>query len=577
LIFSGTARGAVKDIDAAVEASREAQISVTQEFLKIESYNQITDTYSGPYPVEGVEKSLRFILEKAEEMGFKTVLHQWEGVTNARGPLYGYVEFGPENAPEMIMSLAHLDTVPPGNSALWTLGGPFEAKIVDRDGEKHIVGRGAFDDKGPAMATLYSLKAIKESGVPLTRRIRLFFGTTEDYGGWNCVRAYADDATAGKEEWPTLGFSPDSGSFQPTYIEKTSVNVAARNPIDPSAAKVKLTSLKGGTATNAVSDNCKATLEGDPADLEKVREALTQAIDDKKWDLTALPITISSGNDGKLLIDITGRAAHSGEAWSGIGANNRMIYLLSKVPFEEDWQVIAQKTTGLLPPDEGPSNMGEALGIREGGLEYSDLISVNMGLLSSDVNADSGKPEIYCHVNIRYAGPGADVLTKTPHQTGEAIKAKVDAKFKEAGLLATLTGGGVPYTVPMDSEIMTKLQKAYEDITGKPVTPCITIGGTYAAAWSNSKLSADSEELFGYRMVSWGIDGGIGMHESNESMSVEKLIEATKIMARAMVYLASAADSDSGSGSSGSGCSAAGWGVFALATSCVALYRFRMH
>ena len=162
LMLSGVAWGAVGDIDGAVDKSRDAQISVTQDFLKIESYNQITDTYSGPYPVEGVEKSLRFILDKAQEMGFKTVLHQWQGVEGARGPLYGYVEFGPENAPEMIMSLAHLDTVPPGNPALWTLGGPFEGKIADRNGEKHIIGRSAFDDKGPAMASLYALKAIEE-------------------------------------------------------------------------------------------------------------------------------------------------------------------------------------------------------------------------------------------------------------------------------------------------------------------------------------------------------------------------------------------------------------------------------
>jgi hypothetical protein len=90
----------------------------------------------------------------------------------------------------------------------------------------------------------------------------------------------------------------------------------------------------------------------------------------------------------------------------------------------------------------------------------------------------------------------------------------------------------------MDSEIMVKLRQAYKDITSADVTPCITYGGTYAAAWSSKKLSADTEEVFGVRMVSWGMDGGIGMHEANESMGVEKLIEGTKIMARAMVYLA---------------------------------------
>jgi hypothetical protein len=110
-----------------------------------------------------------------------------------------------------------------------------------------------------------------------------------------------------------------------------------------------------------------------------------------------------------------------------------------------------------------------------------------------------------------------------------------------------MSGGGVPYTVPVDSEIMTKLIRAYKDITGITVQPCITYGGTYAAAWSNSKLSADTNETFGTRMVSWGIDGGIGMHEANESMSVEKLIEGTKIMARAMVYLATDSSEESAS------------------------------
>ena len=451
LVFGVTAWGtSMEEIDIAVEASREEQISTTQDFLKIESYNN-SDT--GPYPVQGVEDSLRYILEKAEEMGFKTVLHDWQDVENARGPLYGYVEYGPEDAPEMIMSLAHVGTVPPGDGKLWTLGGPYEGKIVDRNGEKHIIGRGAFDDKGPAMASLYSLKAIKESGVPLDRRIRLFFGTTEDYG-WHCAEVYADEATAGKEEWPVFGFFPDTASPQPVYIEKATVNVEAGNDINPEGARIKLTHLYGGTAYNAVSDNCKATLEGSAADLAVVRSALVGAIADKGWDLTALPIVISNGRDGKLTIDVRGRAAHSGQSWTGISANNRMMYLLSKASPGEDWQVIAGKITALLPPDEDASNMGMALGINEGSAEDGDNVSVNMGWARLDDNYEgTGKPAIYIHANINYAGPSADAtLPETTHPSGQVTKDKVGSKFTEAGLEHVMSGGAVPYTVPMGSE-----------------------------------------------------------------------------------------------------------------------------
>ena len=516
--------------------NRDDQIKATQELVKIEAYNQIAPDYRGPYPAQGVVDSLNYVMEKAQEMGFRTVLHQWERTENARGPLYGYVEYGPEDAPEMIMSLAHLDTVPPGNAELWTLGKPYESKIVTVDGEERIIGRGVYDDKGPALASLYSLKALKDAGIPLKRRIRLFFGTTEDYGGWVCVDAYRADAAAGREEWPVLGFSPDSGSFRPTYIEKSSVNVVAENPIDNSKATVKLTALNGGTARNAVSDRCQATLEGSDGDLAKVKDAMEKAIADKGWDTTKQPVVFELAN-GVLKVDVTGRAAHSGWAWEGIGANNRMMYLLSQVPVDAEWKIVAGKIADLLPPDETETDMGAALGIQEGGLEYSDIVTVNMGLARLEKNAD-GAEQLYVAVNIRYPDKGADVLTGSPHQSGEEIKNKVDAKFKEAGLKADVTGGAYPYTVPMDSEIIVKLQQAYKDITGNSVTPCITNGGTYAAAWRNAKLSEKSDETFGYRMVSWGIDGGIGMHEANESMSIEKMLEGTQIMALAMGYLA---------------------------------------
>lgn len=580
-LFPLTASAVSKsDVRKAVQDNRADQILQTQGLVRIPSFNNDVSAAGDPLPAQGVLDSLTYVMDLAESWGMKAVVHEgWQGSTPARrGPLYGYVEYGPEDAAEMVMALGHLDTVPPGDASLWTLGGAYEAKIVKVDGEERIIGRGVFDDKAPALAALYSLKAIKDAGVPLNRRIRVFFGTTEDNGGWICTSAYATDAKAGNEEWPTLGFSPDSGSFQPTYIEKSSVNVTARNTINNAANAVKLTAMDGGTASNAVSDKCYATLEGSGADLQAVKLAMEQAINLKGWGgADDYPIELDDSVSGKLNIEVTGRASHSGEAWLGVGANNRMMYLLSVAPETAgDWQGIAEKVAALLPPDENADNMGTALGIHEGDTTWRDLVTVCMGFARLETDSATGAQNIYNAVNIRYADVGADVLTGTKHRSGETIKDIVQLKFDVAGLTATTSGGSVPYTVPMDSEIIVKLQDAYKEITGVSVTPCITIGSTYAAAWRSQTLSPNTEETFGNRMVSWGIDGGIGMHEANESMSVDKLIEGTEIMALAMISLADGELTEDKGSSGSSGCDAGGLGLLAFGSGTAAVaYRMR--
>ena len=69
--------------------------------------------------------------------------------------------------------LAHLDVVPVTED--WKVTQPFEPKIVDG----RMYGRGTADDKGPAIALLYALRAIKELGVPMKRSVRLVMGGAE--------------------------------------------------------------------------------------------------------------------------------------------------------------------------------------------------------------------------------------------------------------------------------------------------------------------------------------------------------------------------------------------------------------
>ena len=42
---------------------------------------------------------------------------------------------------------------------------------------------GAIDNKGPALAALYAMKAVMESGVPVNKKVRLILGPTRRVDG----------------------------------------------------------------------------------------------------------------------------------------------------------------------------------------------------------------------------------------------------------------------------------------------------------------------------------------------------------------------------------------------------------
>ena len=64
----------------------------------------------------------------------------------------------------MIGVLGHMDVVPAGDG--WNTD-PFEGVIADG----RITGRGVLDDKGPVIAALYAMKALKDSGAELKHHI----------------------------------------------------------------------------------------------------------------------------------------------------------------------------------------------------------------------------------------------------------------------------------------------------------------------------------------------------------------------------------------------------------------------
>lgn len=198
-------------------------------------------------------RALAIMLEKCRGYGFAV-----ENVDNYAGSAdYGASE-------PALAILTHLDVVPAGEG--WS-SGPF---TLTRDGDK-LVGRGAIDDKGPAVAAVFALRAIRELGIPLKKGVRLIFGTNEENGSAD-LEYYRS-----KRSLPPMVFTPD-GEYPVINAEKGMLRVYFSAPFDSGE-------IHGGTVINAVPSVCSYGAEdycGKSAHAstpEKGENAITKFLD----------------------------------------------------------------------------------------------------------------------------------------------------------------------------------------------------------------------------------------------------------------------------------------------------------
>ena len=142
-----------------IQAHMAEEIAALQALLRIRSVENRGE--NGTVFGQGAQDCLDECLALSERLGF---------IARDVDRYCGYAEYG--SGGEMIVVLGHLDVVPEGGG--WTHP-PYGAEIADGK----LYGRGAIDDKGPMIAALYALRAIRACGVPLRRRIRILFGINE--------------------------------------------------------------------------------------------------------------------------------------------------------------------------------------------------------------------------------------------------------------------------------------------------------------------------------------------------------------------------------------------------------------
>ncbi len=222
-------------IDLWFEAHREAILADIERMVRIASVSKPSKPEDieadGPFG-PGCKRAMDEMLAIAREHGFCTKNCEYYVGTIGEG------EFHPENT---IGFWNHLDVVPTGEG--WSQD-PFEPVLKDG----FLIGRGAQDNKGPAIGILYLMQCIRELSIPMKHELRSFVGCDEERG--MCDLEYY------KKHYPTpmLSMIADSG-FPVCYGEKGIVEGQFLSK-EKFGSPVKM--VAGGSASNMIPDRTKA-------------------------------------------------------------------------------------------------------------------------------------------------------------------------------------------------------------------------------------------------------------------------------------------------------------------------------
>lgn len=430
------------------------------KWIKINSVDDPeTKTKETPFGI-GVEKALKFIADLAKEEGFNvdrcdnycTEISYGEG--------------------QLISVYAHADVVPA--TGKWKYD-PFEAKI-----ENGIMyGRGTSDDKGPAMAAFYALKALKDNNLIDGYKVSLVIGGNEEKGG-ECLNHYFNVL---HKPYPKYGFTPD-GDFPLIYGEKGIGGYIHQYELK----KNNIVSFDAGIAVNSVIDEAHCVIKKN----YELKEKATSF-----FSLINIKYIIYE-NDSFDEIVVYGKSAHGSMPHLGQNAGIILLKFLGFLYNSNELENLAElylETTGKKMNVYYES-------------KYLHNTTYNVGIIKLE------KGILKLHVNFRY-----------PENVNlEEVKDKINSLH--VGFVDKINGGE-PLLFDPKSKLVTTLLKVYQEETKDYLSEIKTIGGgTYA---KESKNTIAFGSAFPNRNDK--------IHEPNEEIHLEDFLNSQAIYARAIYEL----------------------------------------
>ncbi len=449
-----------------IDLHRDDIVEVLSDLIRCPSVKSTPIDDTMPFG-RGIADALDYMMSLAAKYGFSA--------KNLDG-YAGYID-SPPHGKEMIGVLTHLDVVPAGEG--WTFD-PFGAAID----AGRLYGRGTMDDKGPAIAAFFAMLALKECGIPLSRRLRLIMGCDEE-SGLTCIDHYCKT-----EEIPTMSFSPDA-DYPLVNSEKNIYHAFYECAFSSDIT------IQCGERVNIVPLLAAAAV---PFGMDEVARLV-----DGPMKKIGFEYSLSSLEEGTR-IEVYGKASHSSHPENGRNALQALFYLLTLLPLKGKDREIVHLLYDMFKLEYN----GESLGlVRE---DESGTLTLNVGVMQ------------WTHDGFEMQIDVRAPLSVTREEIEGAINARIAGSGIKCGSRTKFVDG---LYVPEDSELVVKLLGAYRDFTGDFRPPIKIGGGTYARKLPNA--------------VAFGIEfpeKGSVMHMPDEYIDIDDLILDTKILAHAMMALA---------------------------------------
>ena len=396
-------------------------------------------------------------------------LYEGYGFSVTDGDEYSLATYG--EGEESIGLFAHGDVVDGGEG--WLLTSPFEPIIHNGA----IVGRGAWDDKSAIVHSLYTLRAIKELNIPITKKLVAYTGFNEE-NGMSDIKKYIKSNTP-----PDFSFVLDAG-FPAYYGDKGKVWARATSRTKLS----KITELHGGRMINITLGNAEA----------KVRDVC---------EFSATNDRVKAEKDGNFLIlRSEGMSTHGATPEGAINGAYLIAEELKDCPYldECDREVMNILAELLRSP------YGEAVGIAN-----DDPVFGRLTMTNGIVELVDGRVSLT--LDLRF---GKDARMEKMIKTLEAALDKMGFDFE-------IINAEDAYAVDIENVYLKRYLEAYKAYTGDENTSLrINAGSTYARHIGNA-----CEIGTKYKGTPTNLPKGHGRaHEPDECIDIDGLLNAMEII-----------------------------------------------
>ncbi|ORX57246.1 hypothetical protein BCR36DRAFT_580661 [Piromyces finnis] len=448
------------DYDTLAKKYYDEYLETLKKLIAIPSvYDEATVSDEHPFG-ENVTKALNFMVDLAKKDDFQVKNYDNKVVEIIIG-----------DYEENVTLLGHTDVVPAGATG-WEYD-PFTLTEVDGG---VLRARGVSDDKGPMLASYYSLKLLKENNLLGKYQVRLLVGGNEESGS-ACMHHYFQTL---KMKQPTYGFSPDA-DFPLIYGEKGIINYEVKGNFDLK----NIHSIIGGVAFNSVIEKCTVNLDSDPKFVEYLKQNNVKFEMEENGDTTD--------------IIFIGKAAHGSTPEQGINAAMVAVNNLAKFYNNAELHKICEM--------------------------YND--PYGKGINAYNESKDMGKNSMNLGI-FHYENKHLSLIVNFRHVDGVNPESVIN-NIKEANKPYEIEVSSINKLLfyPLDSTLVSTLLNVYQEETGDYESKPLAIGGgTYAK---------DADNIVAFGLTFPGVEPH--MHDPQENIKKDDLFKGISIYAHAIVAL----------------------------------------